>query len=250
MNITVNISTIPGREYQVSSPQLASISVFYNGMQIGGNGYNNRFIAVTGVNTLSIVSNVQITGSITVTEYMRNFYDPIDGQGGVVAFNEKWTGVYGFRPEWMGAVGNRLVTFIAGIPYIHNGAKNSFYGSVQDSIVAFPHNEAGNVIKTYDAFAIEGATPDNVHIRTEVPYVQSSDLITDDFSSREGVKYAPIYRDRLSPNTTGNVVDKLYKGDPMRGEIGKFQVVFSQPSSLKSWKFVNINYTPSSGQKV
>lgn len=103
MNTTINISTIPGREYQVSSPQLSSISVYYNEMQVGGNGYNNRFIAVTGVNTLSIVSNVQLSGSITVTEYMRNHYDPIDGQGGVVAFNEKWTGIYGFRPEWMGA---------------------------------------------------------------------------------------------------------------------------------------------------
>lgn len=250
MNTTINISVVPGREYQVSSAQLDSISVIYNGMQIGGAGYNNRFIALTGVNTLTIVSNTTITGSITVTEYMRNFYDPIDGQGGVVAFNEKWTGVYGFRPEWMGSVGNRLVTFVAGIPYIHNGPKNTFYGSVQDSIVAFPHNEAGNVIKTYDAFAIEGTTPSNVHIRTEVPYLQSSDLIANDFSDKEGVKYAAIYRDRLSPNTAGTVVDKLYKGDPIRGELGKFQVVFSQPSSVKSWKFVNINYTPSTGQKV
>lgn len=250
MNITINISVVPGREYQVSSPQLASISVLYNGMQIGGTGYNNRFIALAGVNTLVIVSNAALTGTVTVTEYMRNFYDPLDGQGGVVAFNEKWTGIYGFRPEWMGAVGNRLVTFIAGIPYIHNGPKNTFYEYVQDSVVAFPHNEAGNVIKTYDAFAMEGITPDNVHVRTEVPYVQSSDLVAGDFSNKEGVKYAAIYRDRLSPNTSGTVIDKLYKGDPMRGEVGKFQVVFSQPSSIKSWKFVNINYTPSTGQKV
>lgn len=250
MNTIVNISVVAGREYKISSPELANIQVYYNGMLVAGPALNNRFVATHGASSVTIVSSTQLTSSLTVSEYLRNIYDPNDGQGGVVSFREKWLGGYGFRPEWFGTVSNRLVTFLSGVPYIHNGAKNSFYGQVQDSSIAFAHNEAGNVVKTYRAASVEGDTPDRIHVRTEKPYTQSSDLVTADFEDKEGVKYSPILRDRLSPNTAGTVIDKLYKGDLVRGEIAKFQVVFSQPSTEKNVNFVNIHYDKSIGQIV
>lgn len=250
MNTTINISVIPGREYRISSPSLATLQVFYNNMLVAGTGLNNRFVALAGVNTLTLVSNTTITGSVTVTEYLRNFYNPIDGQGGVISFKERWLGIYGFRPEWMTSVGNRLVTFLGGIPYIHSGAKNTFYGQRQDSVVAFPHNEGGNTVKVYNTLAIEGDTPDRVHVRTERPYIQSSDLVKSEFRNKEGVPYAAIYRDRLSPNVTGTYESKLLTGDRMRGDLAKFQVVFSQPSTEKQVKFVDVNYNASTGQSV
>lgn len=250
MNTTINISVVPGREYRISSANLSTLQVYYNNMLVAGANLNNRFVALAGVNTLVIVSPTVISGTITVTEYLRNFYNPQDGQGGMLAFNERWLGIYGFRPEWMGSVGNRLVTFLGGIPYIHSGAKNSFYGQTQDSVVSFPHNEGGNTIKVYNTLAIEGDTPDRVHVRTEKPYVQSSDLVSSEFRTKEGVPYAAIYRDRLSPNVTGTYESKLLTGDRMRGDLAKFQVVFSQPSTQKQVKFVDINYNQSTGQTV
>lgn len=89
-----------------------------------------------------------------------------------------------------------------------------------------------------------------MHVRTEVPYKQSTDLIPSDFDFKEGVLYAPIYRDRLSPNVAGSYEAKMFSGDKIRGEIAKFQVVFSQPSTKKEVKFVNINYDQSKGQTV
>lgn len=250
MNTIVNISVVVGREYKISSPELANIQVYYNGMLVAGPNLNNRFIAAHGASSVTIVSSAPLTGSFTVSEYLRNFYDINDGQGGVIAFREKWLGGYGFRPEWFGTVANRLVTFLSGVPYIHNGAKNTFYGQVQDSVITFPHNEAGNAIKLYRATSIEGDTPDRVHVRTEKPYTQSSDLISADFKNKEGVMYSSVLRDRLSPNTTGTAADRLYKGDLIRGEIAKFQVVFSQPSTEKNVNFVNIHYDKSIGQTV
>ena len=250
MNTIVNISVVAGREYKITSPELANIQVYYNGMQVAGPDLNNRFIAIHAISAVTVVSVAPLTGTFTVSEYLRNIYDLNDGQGGVISFREKWLGGYGFRPEWFGTVSNRLVTFLSGVPYIHNGPKNNFYGQVQDSSIAFAHNEAANVVKTYRATSVEGDTPDRIHVRTEKPYTQSSDLVATDFKNKEGVKYSSILRDRLSPNTAGTVIDKLYKGDLVRGEIAKFQVVFSQPSTEKNVNFVNIHYDKSIGQTV
>lgn len=248
MTTTVNISVVPGREYQVTYP--GTLSIYYNDMLIAGTGLNGRFIALSGVNTLRIESANGVTGNITVKEYLRNLYDPNDKQGGVWAFNEKWLTQYGFRPEWFGSVANRLVTFKNGKPYIHDGSTNEFYGQKQDTTVAFLHNEAGTVTKVYNSVSLEGDTPDLVHVRTEVPYEQSSDIRGNEFRIKEGVNYATIQRDRLSPNATGTYFEKSLTGDHMRGEVGKFQVVFFIPANRKQMKFANIGYVPSRGHST
>jgi hypothetical protein len=250
---SITASLIPGQEYLLSTT-FEGVIATYNGVPVFGPGLNGRFIAVDGVNTIILNSEFGGNGTLSVTRYLRNLYDIIDGQAGVFAFQNdlnKWTSKYSYSPESFCTLGNRLVTFKSGIVYTHDSQTfNSFYGQVYDSQIAFPHNEGGNTIKTYDTLAIEGDQPSRVHIRTEVPYVQSSDLVSTDFRVKEGVNYAPIYRDRLSPNVAGTAVDKMYKGDRMRGELGKFQVVFSQPSSLKQLKFVDINFDNSTGQTV
>lgn len=258
MTTTININVVPGREYQITYP--GTLSIYYNGMLVAGTGLNNRFIALSGVTTLSVVSATAVSGNIVIKEYLRNFYDPNDKQGGVWSFNEKWLTQYGFRPEWFGSVANRLVTFVNGFPYIHNGSTNQFYGVRQDTQIALLHNEAGNETKIYTNASIEGNTPDIFHTRTETPNTQSSDIrggvlnqqttMAGEFSVREGVNYGSILRDRLSPNATGTYDQRLYTGDDMRGDIGKFQVAFFQPSTLKSWKFVNIGFIPSRGHNT
>jgi hypothetical protein len=150
----------------------------------------------------------------------------------------------------MNMVGNRLISFYNGIPYVHNGPINNFYGRVYDSAVAIVHSEGGNSIKVYKYLSVEGDTPDYVHIRTEIPYVQSTDILKDEFVIREGVNYAAIKRDRLSPNVTGTYDSKMFTGDQMRGEVAKIMIVYKAPTTKKSIKFIDIDFDLSIGQTV
>lgn len=247
MVTTINISVQPGREYSVTLP--ANVTASYNGEAI-----SQYFIAVEGVNTMILDSASVMSGNVVITEILRNYYEPYDGSGGVLCFQpaiDKWTSTYSFRPDWMSSVGNRLVSFKSGKPYIHNSTTyNTFYGQAYDSAIAFVHNEAGNVTKTYMAVSVEGDAPDVLHVRTEVPNVQSSDVRGNEFEVKEGVKYASVLRDRLSPNTPGTVNDKLIKGDKVRGEIAKFQVLFSQPVTKKVLKLFNIVFNVSRGHST
>lgn len=254
METNINITVTAGLEYIASSNNPAQVSLYYNDQLVSSSGGNNRFIAIKGINTIKAVSATTVTGNITVTEYMRNYYDMNDSQDITLAFStylNKWVSRYSYSPESMCSVSNRLVSFSDGNLYSHESAIfNTFYGQIYDSAIAFPHNEAGNTIKTFESIAIEGDLPDHVHVRTEAPYEQSSDLIASDFRNNEGVLYASIFRDRLSPNVEGTPENKLYKGDKMRGEIGKFSIIYKAPTTLKQLKFVSINFIPSKGHTV
>lgn len=248
----VSVTLIPGREYVISGNNTVSVS--YNGQTVLSSGVATRFIAVPNVSTITVSASSPTSGSLNVTEYLRNYYNMNDGQETLLAFSpilNKWTSKYSYSPESITYCINRLVTFKNGGFWIHNSSVyNNFYGVQFDSIIAFPHNEAGNSIKSYDTVAIEGDCPDRVHVRTETPFVQSSDLIAGDFVDHEGVKYSSIYRDRLSPNATGTPEQRLFTGDKMRGEIAKFAIYFDRPSTKKEIKFVNINFDQSKGQTV
>jgi hypothetical protein len=242
---SVNVSIQPGRVYIISLS--AGVTATYKGEAITG-----AFVAYEDSSAIAITAAG--AGNFTLSLVQRSFYDAYDGQGGVWSYQpgvDKWVTQYSFRPDWMIMVGNRLVTFKSGMPYVHNSATyNTFYGQAYDSAVAFVHNDAGNITKVYHGVSVEGDTPDLLHVRTEVPNVQSSDLRSTDFSNAEGVKYSSLYRDRLSPNVTGSADVKMYKGDNMRGEIGLFQGVFFNPSGKKICNFVNISFVPSRGHNI
>lgn len=234
---------MPDRLYKLTKP--AGITAYYNDEVV-----TDYFIS-TDSTSLRLDSATTTTGSISVSEILRNYYTPVDG--GTWAYQpaiDRWTSRYSFQPEWMSMVSNRLVSFHNGKPYVHDGDTCEFYGNNYDACVAFVHNEQGSTPKTLDAIAVEGDMPDWVHVRTEVPYVQSSDLAPSDFQYKEGVYYTEILRDRLSPNASGTANEKMYFGDRMRGTIGKFMVWFFQPSTTKTIRFANIEFTPSRGQTV
>ena len=247
MTTTVNISVSPGELYRIVMP--VGVTATYNGEQI-----YSYFVAVEGVNSVELSSNVIEFGDISIILMMRSYYEAYDGQGGVWAYQpsiDRWTSQYSFRPEWMSAVGNRLVTFNSGKPYVHNSSTyNRFYGESYDSVLAFVHNEAGNSTKTYMAVSLEGDTPYSVHVRTEVPNVQSSDIRNTEFEVKEGVRYAPIMRDRLSPISGSTPDSNLVKGNRMRGEVAKFQVVFAYPTVKKVLKLFNIVFNASRGHNT
>lgn len=250
-SVVVSLPVTIDKLYRITAP--AGTSIYYNGKLIiyeGGVGY-----VVAGNSNTFVASTVaEITDDIIVEEILRSYYDAYDGQSAVWCFQpglDRWTSKYSFYPEWMTSVGNRLVSFKNGYPYVHNSSSyNVFYGgSVADSVVAFVHSDAGTQIKTYTNIFIEGDAPDILHCRTEVPNVQSTDIRYSEFEIKEGVKYAAILRDRLSPNTTGTYSEKIFKGDKMRGEVALFQGVFSSTSANKLLKFAGIVFNPSKGHQ-
>lgn len=245
-NIVIDEVTMPdiieGRVYKLTLPAYTT-ATYVNEEIIG-----DVFVATS--NQLLTLSQSFVSGTITVTEIMRSLYEPFDGQGGCHVFNavnDMWLGVRSFRPQWMSQAGNNLVSFYNGKPYVHDDTDNynKFYGVEYDSILAGIHNDDGNATKIYRAVSIEGDLFDIMHFRTETPNEQSTDLYLNEFRTDEGIHRAALKRDRLSPNTTGTYDEKLFTGDEIRGEVLKFQGVFSTPSSLKSVKFVNIKFDPS-----
>lgn len=244
-NRTVTIT--PGKTYKIVMASTDSVS--YKGTTIVAAGAITGYFTAYDDSDKVYITTPNLSGSFKLTEVQRSFYD-MDNQGFTLAYQpalDKWTSAYSFIPESMSLVGNRLLTFKT-YPYIHSsGSYNTFYGNTYDSAIAFVHNEAGNDIKLYKNVSIEGDTPDLFHMRSESPNLQSSDLRGSEFEIKEGVNYMAILRDRLSPNVSGTPDQKLYKGDPMRCDVGKFQVVFFNASTKKRLKFANIGFVPSRG---
>ncbi len=232
-----------GRVYKLTLPPYTVAT--YQGEEIVGDIFTARTSQLLTLSTSSIFPR-----AVTVTEIMRSVYEPYDGDGGVEAFsanNDMWVGKRSFKPQWFASAGNNLVSFFAGKIYVHDDTNNynTFYGTAFDSILAGIHNDDGNAVKLYRAVSVEGDLFDIMHFRTEKPNVQSTDLYASEFKNAEGLHRAGLKRDRLSPNDEGTYDEKLFTGDEMRGEVLKFQGVFSSPSSLKSVKFVNIKFDPS-----
>lgn len=246
----ITISTVIDKVYMVVVP--AGVNVYYSNIKVVNNGGTGYFVS-NGTNILRLETSTPGTGNVVVKELLRSLYNINDGQGGTIAFQpgiNKWTSQYSFRPEWMCMVGNRLVTFKGGKPYVHIGPHNTFYGIVCDSAVAISHSEANNIVKTYRAASVAGTTPDRMHFRTEDPNVQSSDLVASEFAIKEGLNYSAVYRDRLSPNVSGDYNLKLNTGDPVRGEVLKSMVVYESANTPKEIRHIGIEFSVSRGQTL
>lgn len=163
---------------------------------------------------------------------------------------EGFTSFYSFTPEWFSKSGNLLLSFRNGKLYRHDNesAYNTFYGTQYVSGIAWVTNTPIPTIKWPASVGIQSNyTPTWVHIRTEIPYVQSTDLEGEDFVLREGFYYADVLRDRLSPNVTGSFYDKSLKGDKIRSSLLEVYVEFSTFADELYVYLVKLMWQPSSG---
>jgi hypothetical protein len=172
-------------------------------------------------------------------------YDILDYQAKTLVYKigKRWMGEFSFTPELMADLGSGFYSFKNGILYRHGASGfNTFYGQTYKSSIAFVCNK-DNTVKEFLSLALEGSTPDWVHLRTEVPYEQSTDLTTQDFTLQEGVCYAPILRDRLTPDATSFVMGQI-SGDKIRS---KAMLIFLQWSQIDYFRTATIGYNQSSG---
>lgn len=182
-----------------------------------------------------------------------NFYD---GKSKTIAYSliqDRWKYSMTFNPETFIAFENSLFAFKGGSLYRMNASENynSFFGVQHPARVCFVSNPDPIHTRSLLTVSLESnIKPSFTHIQTDYPNVQSTDLSSSDYDMKEGVYYADLKRDRLSPNISGSAEAKMHFGDRIRGVVPYCMVEFSTYSSPLRLNFVNIGARVSSGHKV
>lgn len=186
-------------------------------------------------------------------------YDFWDGHGKTVVFKLVDTsnapmGAYTFNSEGFCSIGTRTFAFKAGKLYEMNRVDegyNVFFGVEEKAKVMYVTNADPSVPKVAHSIAVEAnRCPDYVHFRTEYPYAQSSDLLPAEFTELEGIFYAKILRDRISPFNAGQYDRNLYFGDRMRGTFLYQMIEFYDNTNIVQLKAANTEFVASRGAKV
>jgi len=194
-------------------------------------------------------------GRYTVTGPLISPHQAWQGNDLTIAFRdidgyEGWSTVYSFIPEWFTSINNVLISFVDGKLYTHDNEEsyNTFYGTQYKSGIAFVVNAPQALVKWPAAIGfLSNDAPSWVHVRTEIPYIQSSDLEDEEFVLREGYHYASILMDRLSPNETGTYFERSLKGDRMRSAWIEFYAEFSTFASELNINIIKVLWQPSTG---
>lgn len=111
--------------------------------------------------------------------------------------SKAWIGKYGFTPEIYGVVGDQLIGFVGGVPWLHNADvvnHNTFYGTLYPSRATFILNQGGHLEKAWDSMMV-----DSKH-KWDCPMIynnenQVTSLLAEDFVWRDQVYYADFLRD-------------------------------------------------------
>lgn len=222
--------------------------------------------SVSGVNTETFTYTVQSPGSsfivihskaviYTVSKYRLSPHDFDDGQAKVIAFSEKtkrFSRSYTFSPESMAISGNLLISFKSGNLYKHNNktSYNTFYGVQHPSKFSFVVNTAPSSVKIFKSIAQSGTQePYWTHFRCE-DRDQSSDFSIGFWKKKEYIYYAPILKDRLSPNVTGDADTKKFKGDDLRSQFMQVHLEWRNFTSEFYVYFIDVGFNVSSGHKL
>jgi len=189
---------------------------------------------------------------------IQNRFSPFDGNNKTLAFRpaeNKWSSAYEFAPEWMESVDVTLYGFQNGQLWKHNADTsnyNKFYGVNKAQRIMFAVNDNPFDIKDMLTIAIEGKqSPSYAFIYTTYPNEQITDLIGSDFVLKEGIYYASILRDRLSPNAGSSNPDVcLLQGDPIKSATPFIWVEFQVFDKMLEVNFVDAGYAVSRGHNT
>jgi hypothetical protein len=161
-------------------------------------------------------------------EYILTLGD-INGFTGVtIAYNKQkqgWTSYYSFVPECYGRVRDFVVSFKDGELWKHDVgllAKN-FYGNQYTRQLKFISNKDFPKVKQYKALGVTGIGKNDapsifVPPYEGVPTGMLSSLSARFFQTLEGIQYAHLQKDKLSPGFGGNQLQALVNGRDMKGQ--------------------------------
>jgi hypothetical protein len=184
-------------------------------------------------------------------------FDIWDGRGKTMVYKldmgsgtPHWQGSYSFNPECFIYIQNKLFSFSYGHLYEHNqtDSYNEFYGTQYKSRIMFISNAVPQRPKSYNAISLEGnMLPSLTYFRSETPYEQASDLMDFDYRNMEGVLYATIYRNKITPTAEGFNTNGLLTGEKMRTDAMKCLLEFTVSTTPLELKFVNVIFDISRG---
>jgi len=200
------------------------------------------------------ITNMKLLGSYDPRndEYVITFkYPPGDyPDDETLAFNEiinRWTSFYSYTPEHADYIFNKYMGYNNGVMWEHNSSNNynSFYGTSYDSIVQLTFNGTPSLVKSFIGLIEQSNTVwsadsniiGSVETAVTTSLGQTSNLLSTDFSEKEGVWFASILRDASSP---GGIVN----GDELKGNLIKFRLV-NQPTERAKLLSVDLRYIPS-----
>lgn len=217
--------------------------------------YTYDYTPTSGGGRLSLSISTPTTGSIAVTPKYRNWHNLYNNGNGVIKFMEgkdAWTSFVPFYPDAMVEMGSDLYSFKRGKLYSHNGEKAIFYGEKHDSIIAFRVFGADGVVKILKYITLESnIKPFYIHIKSNNPYYQATDLCPADLVSDDGTFFGSFLRDKLSPDFTNesqsvNYADALIRGDELTSKYFDIFLMFDNEEEFKL-SAVNIGTEPSLG---
>jgi hypothetical protein len=184
-----------------------------------------------------------------------NRFDMSDGLAKTVTFNiqeNKWISDYQFTAEQYDYFENRMFGWKNGALYEFNTNSslwNTWFGQQYPVRICWVLNKPLSGLKDMAEIVIEGSqAPNFTVIYTTLPNTQITDLASSDFTNQEGILYARILRDRLSPNTTGTADQKLNTGDVVLSQIPQIMTEFQSYESIIYVNFVDVGFNLSRGQ--
>jgi hypothetical protein len=137
--------------------------------------------------------------------------------------------------------------FNNGVMWEHNSSNsyNSFYGTSYDSIVQLTYNGTPSLVKSFIGLMEQSNTVwyaksnivSSVETAIKTNLNQTSNLLSTDFTKKEGVWFASILRDSSSP---GGIIN----GDELKGNLIKFRLV-NEPTERANLLSVDLRYIPS-----
>jgi len=184
-----------------------------------------------------------------------NRFDISDGLVKTVVFSlsdNKWVSDYQFLGEQYDYFENRFFGFKNGAPYEFNkntSTWNTWFGTQYPVRVCWVVNKPLSGLKDMSEIVMESSVaPDFTVVYTTLPNTQITDLVNTDYVSKEGILYAKLLRDRLSPNVSGTADQKLLNGDIILSQIPQIMAEFQQYSSIIYINFVDVGFNLSRGQ--
>ncbi|HEV3223867.1 MAG TPA: hypothetical protein VGZ90_13355 [Puia sp.] len=185
-------------------------------------------------------------------------FDIFDGLGKTLIYKlfaepNKWQGAIRMTPDFMFYIEDNLFAFNQGQLYRCNNTATpaNFFGVQYKARVMTASNHMPNKPKVYKNVAIEGnMTPSLSYYYTKYPWLMATDLLSWNYSLREGIPYSTLFRNKLDPKWWPDMQTSLLRGEEMRtvALLALYEFDVSQgPCELK---FVNFGFSISLGHTV
>lgn len=154
---------------------------------------------------------------VAYSNYIAAFETITDSPGVTEAYTydtNRWQQGFSYLPDFMCASGKGLVSFKNGQLYLHdsNTLYNNFYGVQYNSEIDLVGNADPASVKVLQAISEE--TPEAWTAEITTPNGQLTNVRDQDFSLRENLQYAEVWRDANTPN----IVNPEINGDMMRDQ--------------------------------